>query len=338
MKATGITCSHRCSGTDCGFSLIAFGVIYPRQPGVLFFIKCDSRYGESRSIALNAARAISAPLRWSDQERASAIKCYIPKATPWHRRAFGSSSMVAGWCPSSVRLPETTELHGVTRRASNQKLGTGGREPYHGNSPRDVLLVAQEAWKRFLTHCMFYTWFRTACAFLEAFEHHGVGTRVGADPAPRTREAVNRARRSEPAWPPATKPECSMESMRYAEAPGNTRRKIHCHQAGMCHGIIGIGQNSRKNTRRKTSTSQSWNVSSIQQHKPKPGARPKAGMSFIINKMGATCSAREMHFSAENCAESIRKRHAFGMKAGKMPAPETEMAVGRQRAGFKDTR
>ena len=50
---------------------------------------------------------------------------------------------------------------------------------------------------------------------------------------------------------------------------------------------------------KKTSTSQSWNVTWSQQHRSKMGATSKAGMSFRINKMGATSMARKMSFFAE---------------------------------------
>jgi hypothetical protein len=42
-----------------------------------------------------------------------------------------------------------------------------------------------------------------------------------------------------------------------------------------------------------TSTAVSWNVQSNQGHSSKMGARPKAGMSFGINKTGATSRTRK---------------------------------------------
>jgi hypothetical protein len=59
----------------------------------------------------------------------------------------------------------------------------------------------------------------------------------------------------------------------------------------------------RTQKRKKHPHPQSWNVEWNQQHKPKMGARPKAGMSFRIRKTGATSKARETWFLVGICVE-----------------------------------
>ncbi len=82
-------------------------------------------------------------------------------------------------------------------------------------------------------------------------------------------------------------------------------------QGRMYYGIIEIGRKFRKSVRIKTSTTESWNVSSIQQHNPKVGARPKAGMSFRISKNPATCNRRNTWFLCRKVREIDRKPHDF---------------------------
>ncbi len=133
--------------------------------------------------------------------------------------------------------------------------------------------------------------------------------------------AGGRSVKSCPKHPHSRSRNVSWNQMDRAES-GKTRRKASTTESSNVPWNQRDRPKKREKRAKKTSTTQSWNVSCVQQHKPKAGARPKLECPLQSTKVGLHEMARKGVF----VQKSGRNRQRVHVRLQR-PFPETKMST-----------